>query len=485
MKRALRTGAWLLGGLCPLGAGGVFYNSNQSAEYLRSFDRNSAIDNADIVYYNMAGTVRLREGLSFNVSNQTIFQQASVATRGNPVLGDRVYRSNNPAWVVPNLYGAYRRGRLALFTGLETLGATATRTWPDGLPTLDLQGRQQAGYGGAASAIMAGDAYGAALRAGQDLAQARAAALGAGLDSSSFQAHSRLQGSSLYLAWRWGAAYRLRPKLALALAGRCVLARQEILGQVDASSSYDRNGHDFRGQSRLLMHRTDLATGFSGELGLNLYPSDNLVLSFTLEMPTPLSFKTSVRDGQDGGGLFQDGQRARLDLPMALRLGLGWQASPRLRASVGLNAYLEKRAHFGLLAFPRNGNDPGRDYRDTVEESCALEYRLNPAWLLSAGVNFNQIGQARSATLDTSLPGAHANYLSLGAGFQVQASERLRFNLGLGHTRFQRAYEHADLIGDERLRAAFAAQGEAIDPRKAYDKRYFILAFGLDYHFSW
>ena len=41
-------------------AGGVFYNSNQSAEYIRTFDRNSAIDNADIVYYNMAGTVNLR-----------------------------------------------------------------------------------------------------------------------------------------------------------------------------------------------------------------------------------------------------------------------------------------------------------------------------------------------------------------------------------------------------------------------------------------
>ena len=68
--------------------GGIFYNSNQSAEYMRTFERNSAIDNADIVYYNMAGTVKLKEGFTFNLSNQTIFQWATVTTKGNPVVGD-------------------------------------------------------------------------------------------------------------------------------------------------------------------------------------------------------------------------------------------------------------------------------------------------------------------------------------------------------------------------------------------------------------
>ena len=484
MKKALLSGACCLGGLSTLTAGGVFYNSNQSAEYLRTFDRNSAIDNADIVYYNMAGTVRLKEGLTFNVSNQTIFQQATVETRGNPVLGDRVYRSDNPAWCVPNAYGAYRKGPLAVFMGLETLGATAVRTWPGGLPTLDLLGKQEAGYGGAASIVMAADAYGAALQAGQSEAQAQAAARAAGLDSSAFTAHSYLKGSSLYLAWRLGAAYRVSPELSLAVAGRFVAARQEILGQVDAASSYNACGHDFRQQAQLRIHTIDRAMGASAEVGLNLYPTQNLVFNFTLEMATPLTFRTSVRDGQDGGGLFVDGQRARLDLPMALRLGLGWQASPRLRGSVGVNAYLEKWANLSLLSNPRNGQDARRDYGNTLEESAALEYRLTPSWLLSAGVNFNQIGQARSSTLDISLPGAHSDYVSLGAGFQYRVSERLKLNAGFGRTRFTRAFEHADGMGDQALQAAFAAQNEAIAPRKVYDKRYFILAFGLDYHFD-
>ena len=86
----------------PAPAGGVFYNSNQSAQYIRSFDRNSAIDAADIVYYTRAGTVLLPPGFSLDLSNQVIFQRATVRTLGNPALGDRRYGSGNPVWVVPN-----------------------------------------------------------------------------------------------------------------------------------------------------------------------------------------------------------------------------------------------------------------------------------------------------------------------------------------------------------------------------------------------
>jgi hypothetical protein len=99
----------------PIRAGGVFCSSNQSAEYIPSFDRNSAIDDADIAYYNMPGTVFLRPGLSFNLSNQTILQRATVRTLGNPVLGDRTYVSHDPVWLVPNVYGVWRGGGRALF----------------------------------------------------------------------------------------------------------------------------------------------------------------------------------------------------------------------------------------------------------------------------------------------------------------------------------------------------------------------------------
>jgi len=469
--------AWL-----PVHAGGVFYSSNQSAEYIRSFDRNSAIDAADIAYYNMAGTVNLRPGLSLDLSNQTILQWATVRTLGNPVLGDRNYESRNPSWFVPNLYAVYRKDRWAVFTTLETIGASAVRRWRDGLPNLDLAGKQAAGYGGAYSGLIGADAYAAALAAGASPAQAQAAQAAAGLDASNFPSSSWLKGTSWFLAWRHGCACRLSPRFALALAGRLVYARQDILGGANGACTYVQYGHDLRNQSPTLIDVSARAVGYSGELGFDLYPAPGLVLSLTFEMATGLRFRTAVNGGADGGGRFVDGQRAHLDLPRTWRFGLGWQLTPKLRASLGLDAYLEHSARMDLLDDPAAQIDSRRDYRNTCEQTAAVEYQAGPRWLLSLGVNVNQIGQRRSATLDISLPGAHANYLSLGTGFRYQASRRLRLNAGVACTGFAHRYQNADVEGDQALQARFKANGVAISPRKEYDKRYLILALGLEYH---
>lgn len=483
MKRTLLLSSLILGAL-PAMAGGIFYNSNQSAEYFRTFDRNSALDNADIVYYNMAGTVKLREGWTLNLSNQSIFQRATVKTEGNPVVGDRTYTSNNPVLVVPNVYAACRKGDWTLFTGIETIGATAVRDWSDGLPTLDLYGKQMAGYGGTKSTIIGMDAAAAALTSGATLAQAQAIGVAAGLSAQYFSAQSSLKGSSYYLAWRHGGAYRINDYVSVALAGRLVVARQDIVGRVDSACTYNQYGHDLRSQSVAIIDTTAKANGYSGEIGLDIFPSDRVVMNLTYEDSTSLNFTTHVRDGKDGNGLFVDGQQGHLDLPKALRFGLGVQVTPDLRVSMGANRYFEGSVDFSMLNNPANQNDYQNDYSDTTEESASVEYRLSKPWLLSIGVNFNQIGQKKSSTIDTSIPGAHTDYLSVGAGFQYTANDRLKFNFGLGYTGFIHSYENADVMGDKALQAAYQAQGVAINPRKTYDKQYLIVAFGIDYHFS-
>ena len=463
-------------------AGGVFYNSNQSAEYIRCLDRNSALDAADIAYYNMAGTVRLRPGFSCNLSNQTILQRATVRTVGNPALGDRAYGSRNPVWLVPNGYAVYRGNGWAAFTSLQSIGATAVRHWPDGLPNLDLAAKREAGYGGAPSRLMATDAYLDTLAGGGTPVRAQAAAAAAGLDAAPFPARSWVRGRSAFLAWRHGAALRLGPRFALALAGRLVYARQELQGEAVGAWVYARRGQDGRAPGRISLDVDLRALGYSGEAGLDWFPAPGLVLSLTWEQATRLRFGTSVRNGRDGGGRFQDGRRARLDLPQAWRFGCGWQAGPRWRVALGVNAYLEHSARLDLLDDPGAGIEARRDYRDTWEEAVALEWRAAPRWLLSLGISVNQIGQRRAAALDVGLAGAHADYLSLGAGFRYQATDRWRFTAGAAGTGFARRCRGADGLGDRPLKARFAALGAAADPRKDYDKRYLTLAFGVECH---
>lgn len=485
MKRGLLLSLLALGAAPSAEAGGVFYNSNKSAEFFRIFDRNSAIANADIVYYNMAGTIRLPEGFSLNLSNQSIFQRATVRTIDNPVVGDRTYESTNPVLVVPNLYLAYRKDKWAAFTSIETIGATAVREWKDGLPTLDLLGKQTAGYGGATAGVIAGDAYTAAILAGKTPAQAQAAAIKAGLDGSNYAANSTLKGSSAYLAWRHGAAYQINQYVSVALAGRLVKAEQSIVGRVDAGCTYNNTAfnHDLRNSVTAIIDTTDKATGYSGEIGVNVYPNERTVINLTYEQATKLEFETKVRNGKDGNGLFVDGHKARLDLPKVARFGFGYQATPVLRVSAGLNVYMEGSVDFTALDNPDFGIDHTRDYTNTYEKSAGFEYRLNKAWLVSAGINFNQVGQRKASTIDISIPGAHTNYQSLGAGFQYEPNDRVKFNLGVGWTQFTERYQNGD-AGDQAIKASFQAQGVAVDPRKEYDKRYLVVAFGINYRFN-
>ncbi|MDR3671503.1 MAG: hypothetical protein P4L36_11700 [Holophaga sp.] len=482
MHRTILATSLIACALVPVQAGGVFQNSNQSAEYIRTFDRNSAVDNADIVYYNMAGTPRLRPGWTFNVSNQTLFQKATVATGGNPVLGDRQYRSDNPIWFLPSVYAAYRKDAWAAFAALQAIGATAVRSWTGGLPTLDLMGKRMAGYGSPGNgAIIAGDAYGRAIQSGMTPAQARQAAAAAGLSSQYYPSDSFVKGSSHYLALRGGGALQVSPRLSVAGALRLVAAELHTVAWVNGSCSYDQDGADLTTRQHAAGDALDKAVGMSGEFGFNFAPDPRTVVSFTYEMGTRLDFRRSVKNGASLNGTFVDGQHHRLDLPQVVRIGLGCQAAPALRVSFGFNDYLESRADFAMLDDPAFAIHAAGSYRNTVEEQASVEYRLNSRWLVSFGLNLNQIGQTRAATLDTALPGAHADYLSEGVGFEYSVSDRTRLNFAVGHTAFLHPYRNAD-AGDRQIQAAYAAQGVSVNPAKEYNKEYVIVAIGIDFH---
>jgi hypothetical protein len=74
--------------------------------------------------------------------------------------------------------------------------------------------------------------------------------------------------------------------------------------------------------------------------------------------------------------------------------------------------------------------------------------------------------------------------MSLGTGFQYEPNDRFKFNFGLGWTQFTSPYQNADTT-DKAIQSSFAANGVAVDPRKEYDKRYLVVAFGINYHFNW
>lgn len=457
MKRRFFLTAIILASVTPLSAGGIFYNSNQSAEYFRTYERNAATDNADAVYYNMSGTTKMKEGLYVNGSNQFLFQEATVKTENNPVLGDKTFKSDNPVWLCPNLYVLYKQDNWSAFTGLETIGATAIREWKDGLPSLDLLGKQQAGFGNPAS-----NAYSYMLT---HYDQTTADTFIANPDN--FTSSSYLKGESYYAAWRIGGAYAINNMISIAAAGRVVYSRQSVEGYIIA-------GVPSLGVSQKAeFDYTDEALGYSGEINMDLFPVDGMTLSFTYEMATPLEFKRKVNGGKNGGGMITDGEKKRLDLPQALRFGISYNFTEKFRMEFGADAYLEKYANFERLDDPASGIDSDKSYGNTYEEGLMFEYTLNRYFLASIGFNLTQIGQKKSGTLDTSIPGAHADYRSVGFGCQVTPVDDLKINLGIGVTGFQDTYKYADK--NDRAISSLTT--------KEYNKEYLVVAVGAEYRF--
>jgi len=117
-------------------AGGILTNYNQSAQYVRMLSRNASL-NVDAVFYNPAGLVKLEDGWHFSFSSQTIWQTREVTT-GFPLLNNDYYEGKTFAPVFPDLYGVYKKNKLALSFGLAPVGGGGSAKFDDGLPTFEI-----------------------------------------------------------------------------------------------------------------------------------------------------------------------------------------------------------------------------------------------------------------------------------------------------------------------------------------------------------
>ncbi|CAB5127973.1 hypothetical protein D3OALGA1CA_3036 [Olavius algarvensis associated proteobacterium Delta 3] len=95
-------------------AGGYVNKSNLSVEYLRTLNRQAATDYADIVEFNPAGTVKLKDGFTLNLSFQD--QMLKVKNTSNP--GGTEYESDKPQYI-PALYAVYKKNQWAGFFGFN------------------------------------------------------------------------------------------------------------------------------------------------------------------------------------------------------------------------------------------------------------------------------------------------------------------------------------------------------------------------------
>ena len=100
--------------------GGIVTNTNHSAAYLRTLNRNATTE-VDAAYFNPAGITKLCNGLHLSFSNQSILQTKEV-NNNYQYLNEGTFTGDVKALFFPNFYAVYKMEKLAFAAGFQPIG---------------------------------------------------------------------------------------------------------------------------------------------------------------------------------------------------------------------------------------------------------------------------------------------------------------------------------------------------------------------------
>lgn len=373
-------------------AGGVDENHNQSAEYVRTLNRNAGTDSADASFYNPAGLIKLEDGAYINVSNQFIFKDYRHEASGVE------YKSDYPTLIFPDIYGVYKQKNWSAFASLTVPGGGGKVDYKEG------------------SATTAG------LRT--TISSALSSALGGSTITNSSMS---LISESVYLAGTFGGAYAVNDIVSLSIGLRYI----SVKNTTDGAANWKQG--TLTVPVTVDLEYEENAQGFGGIIGINYIPRNDINIGLKYEMRTDLELTTSVKkqsvtvngtkNSALSAALATDGKKRRNDLPAMLGTGVSYLITPELRGEVDFNYYFTQQA---------NADDAKKDYKDSYESGFALEYTLMPQIKVSGGFLYTVLG-AKDANFGPSENPDLDSY-TLAAGMLYKAAPNLDINLGMLRT---------------------------------------------------
>ena len=117
--------------------GGIVTNTNQSAAWVRTLARDASTD-ADAVYFNPAGLIKLNDGFHFSLNSQTIFENREVTS--DYLFLDpspKKYLGEAKAPIFPGAYATWKKNRLAISFGFNPVGGGGGADYAEGLPSFE------------------------------------------------------------------------------------------------------------------------------------------------------------------------------------------------------------------------------------------------------------------------------------------------------------------------------------------------------------
>jgi long-chain fatty acid transport protein len=489
--------------------GGIVTNSNQSAAWVRSMVRDASTD-ADAVYYNPAGLIRLNDGFHFSLNSQTIFQNKDV-TDNYQFLNNspKKYHGAVTAPIFPGFYAAWKKNKLAVSFGFNPVGGGGGAEFKSGLPSFETS-----------IADLVPVLKGALVPL--DLAFSQAQPAGYGFDPkfsniTGYSADIYFKGKSVYFGYQLGASYKINDMIGVYAGARYVAAKNTYVGhirnvQIDASPTeppaplYDVPAGSYapgdylravagayglsalqKGTLNAYGAAFDAATadvevdaeetgnGITPILGANFSIGENLNIGVKYEFKTKIDLTQTVNDGKGREGLFVQDSTVHSDMPALFSLGVRYRVIPKLSVSAGFHYYFDRDANYGktLDSIPSElvSNDKVID-KNYYELAFGLEYNISEKLLVSGGYLLAKTGVSEDYQSDLSFSLTSSSF---GFGFGYKFTDNLMVNLGGSYTVYQESEKH--------YKHTMINTGMQISTVDTYYKDNLFFGIGVDFSF--
>ncbi|MDR2621514.1 MAG: aromatic hydrocarbon degradation protein [Dysgonamonadaceae bacterium] len=411
MKKKLFLLAIVFGVCGKICAGGLLTNTNQNVSFLRNPARGASTE-IDAAYTNPAGLAFLtHEGLSFSINNQSAFQTRTLTTTFAPFAGfggnaTKDFEGKATAWVIPSLQAAYKTGDWVFSGNFSVAGGGGTLEFASGLPSFESQVSM--------IPLKVNQSVGATAFDGYSL-------------------ESRLKGSSITFGGQLGATYSILDNFSAYLGLRLNYVNNSYEGYLKNIQLRSANGGTYipvqnidptLGDMNLDLKQTGM--GIAPVIGLD-YKWNNLNVGVVYEFKSAIELNNKTKENTTGQAQFDDGFKTPYDIPALLSVGAQYDILPALTVSAGYHHFFDSDAK--ML------NDRQKLINGGTNEYLAgVEYRFNPKFLASGGVQFT-----RSAVTDAFQSDLNyfLNSVSFGFGGAWNVTENIRINAAYFFTNYE------------------------------------------------
>ena len=417
MRKLLFSGVFAFACSAAVQAGGLMTNTNYHIAFDRMFAR-GATSEIDATFSNPAGLAWGREGFQLSLNFQKPWQ------RRNIELNNTTYEGVASAPIVPALFAAYKKDRIALSAMIGIVGSGGFVKYDQGVPQYNVM----------VQSMMSGIIPQLNQLPGINI-------------PTNYALNSEMKGKQYIYGGQLNFTYKLLDCLSAAVGVRVNYYDGYYRGHViaDAQNEYGQ-------LAKLLLDVDQKGWGFTPLVSIN-YHQGPLTLSARYEFRTKLNPEnsTNVLDAGLGNGLvakvaavpvygeaalmkikealapqlaaatapFQDGACTRYDMPALLAVAAGYEFTPKLRAALEYHFFDDKNA--------KMANDRQKELTHGTHEILAgVEYDINEKFTVSCGGQRTDYGLSDGYQQDTSFA---CDSYSLGLGGAWNINEKVRLNV--------------------------------------------------------